>query len=132
MTAMTAMRAGLIYAAAVFAVGSVLGVIRILVLVPAIGATAAVAVEVPVMLAAAWLICGAVLGRIAVRQRVGDRLLMGATALALLWLAETGVAVVLGMTPGAFLRSLATAAGVLGLAAQLVFALFPLIRRTRA
>lgn len=125
---MAAVRAGAIYFAAVFALGFVLGALRTTVLVPRLGPTAAVAVEVPVMLAAAWLICGAVLARLKVPARGRDWLAMGAVALALLWLAEALLALALGMGFGAYAASLATPAGVLGMAAQLVFAAFPLVR----
>lgn len=125
---MAAVRAGIICFPAVFAIGFVLGALRITLLVPRLGVMAAVAVEVPVMLAAAWAICGAVLAWIAVPARARDRLMMGGVALALLWLAEALLAAAMGMTPGVWLATLATPAGVLGVAAQLVFAAFPLLR----
>ena len=125
---MAAFRAGDIYFAAVFAVGFVLGALRITFLVPRLGPTLAVAVEVPVMLAAAWLICGAVLARIGVPARPRDRVTMGAVALALLWLAEALLALAMGLGFSTYLASLATPAGALGMAAQLVFAGFPLLR----
>ncbi|MBD3765843.1 MAG: hypothetical protein IE927_14245 [Rhodobacterales bacterium] len=56
---------------------------------------------------------------------------MGALALAALLGMEAALAAALDTAPGAFLRSLATPAGALGLAGQAVFALFPALRAGR-
>lgn len=126
--AVAAVRAGMLYFAAVFALGFVLGVLRIVVLVPRIGPTAAVMAEIPAMLTAAWLICGAVLARIPLPPRVRDRLAMGGVALGLLWLAEALLSAATGVGARAYLASLVTPAGLLGIAAQLAFGVFPLIQ----
>ncbi|TIX75996.1 MAG: hypothetical protein E5V21_21505, partial [Mesorhizobium sp.] len=55
---MRAIRLGAVYFASVFAVGFALGTIRMLVLVPQLDELGAVAVELPVILTAAWIICG--------------------------------------------------------------------------
>lgn len=123
-----AVTAGLLYFAAVFALGFLLGVIRVTLLVPRLGEATAVSIELPLMLLAAWVICGAVLRRRTVSPEIGARMAMAATYLALLLVAETLVG---GLTG----RSLAGAPGnwpgLLGLAAQLLTAAFPLLRRAR-
>lgn len=52
-------KAAVAYALAVFAIGFVLGTIRLLLLVPRLGATIAVSVEMPLILALSWYVCGA-------------------------------------------------------------------------
>ena len=125
-----AIRAGALYFALVFALGFVLGTIRTLFLEPSLGNLAAALIELPVMLAAAWAICGWVLRRTAVPPRTSERLAMGATAFLLLMIAELAVSVLLlGRTPAGHLATYRLFDKQLGLAAQLLFALFPLIRR---
>ena len=56
----------------------------------------------------------------------GPRLAMGGVAFALLMVAEFTLSLTaFGSTPGAFFASFATPAGVLGLAGQVVFGLWP-------
>jgi hypothetical protein len=52
-----ATKAGALYAIVVFSIGFILGTIRILLLAPRLGETAAVIVEVPIILAASWPVC---------------------------------------------------------------------------
>ncbi|MCZ0961423.1 hypothetical protein [Paracoccus benzoatiresistens] len=126
---MTVFRAALIYYAIIFACGTVLGIVRNMLLVPRLGSTAAVALEIPVMLALSWLVCGAILGRLAVPAPIPARIAMGATALALLWLSEALLAMVLGAGASSFFTAFTTPAGALGALAQLAFAAFPVLRR---
>ena len=127
-----ALRAALPYAAAVFALGVVLGTLRVLVLAPRMGELAAVAAELPVMLAASVGIALAVLRRWPVAPRPGPRLAMGAASFALLLLAETALGLwAFGRTPAELLAGYAAPPGLLGLAGQLGFAAIPaLLRRT--
>ncbi|MFN3262617.1 MAG: hypothetical protein ACE37J_18880 [Pikeienuella sp.] len=121
-----ALRAGALYFAAIFALGFLLGVVRTLALAPRIGETGAVLAELPVILAASWFAAGRLarpLGR-ALRPRIA----MGAFAFALLMAAEVGLGMALGAAPFA---GLATPAGALGLAGQLLFAAFPALRSPR-
>jgi hypothetical protein len=128
---LAAIRAGLLYFLGVFAVGFLLGSFRTLVLVPRIGALAAVALELPLMLLASWWVCGAVLRRNPVTPAVLLRLTMGMSAFLLLMAAELALAVWgFGMTPADHWASFAGSAARLGLAGQLGFALIPLARRT--
>ena len=125
---MRGIRLGAVYFAAVFTVGFVLGTIRTLVLVPRLGEPGAVAAELPVILAAAWIICG---------RLVRDRGLTrpeaagtGAIAFVLLMLAEAALSVVLsGRTLTGHLALYGEPAHLLGLAGQIAFASFPLMQR---
>ena len=127
-----ALRAGAAYFVAVFALGFVLGTVRVLWLAPAFGASWATALELPVMIAASWLLCGGALRRWQVPARIGARLAMGALAFLLLMLAE----VTLGV--GAFDRTFAeqvhemtSGPGLAGLLAQVGYAAFPVVRMLR-
>lgn len=126
-----AVAAGGRYFLAVFAIGFALGTLRTLVIAPRLGETTAVLIELPVMLVAAWIVCGWLLRR---RPLPGlrDRAVMGATAFALLMLAEAALSLLL------FHRSLAEHLALyartphlLGLAGQVLFGLFPLVRDRR-
>ncbi|OYY67742.1 hypothetical protein [Sphingomonas sp. 28-63-12] len=123
--------AGLRYFAIVFAVAFAFGTLRTLWLAPAIGATAAVLIELPLILmvsvAAAWPIVR--------RPRMmtrGEAIGTGAIAFAVLMAAEAALAVfAFGMTMAGWLASLVRMPGPIGLAGQLIFALMPLIVRAR-
>jgi hypothetical protein len=126
---MGSIRSGAIYFTLVFAIGFVFGTVRVLWLEPRIGALAAVALELPVMLAAAWVACGHILTRSQVTARHGADIGMGAVALLLLLTAE--------FTLGSFgfgrpvanqLAAYATWPGLLGLAGQIGFAAIPVVR----
>ncbi len=129
---MKALRAGAAYFAAIFAAGFVLGTIRVLFLVPRLGELAAVALEIPLMLALAWWICGRIIAWLAVPSRTVDRAGMGAAALMLLWGGETLLALSFGTSLRDIPEGLATAPGALGLVGQLGFAAFPLVRHRGA
>lgn len=123
------LQAGAAYFAAVFALGFVLGVLRALLLAPQLGAVAAVATELLVLLPLAWLLCRRILRHWRTPAYVVPRLGMGGVAFALLMAAEFALAgLVLDRPPAAHLASYGTAAGGLGLAGQLVFAAFPVLQ----
>jgi hypothetical protein len=120
-----ALAAGLRYFACVFAAGFALGVFRTLVLLPRMGAVPAVLIELPVILAAAWLICRHLLRQFPLEIRGAAA--MGLVAFVLLMLAEAGISLLLaGRTLAGHLALYAQAAHQLGLAGQVAFALFPL------
>jgi hypothetical protein len=123
-----AFRLGLFYFAAVFATGFVLGTIRTLVLVPRLGEAGAVALELPMILAAAWFICGRLVRH---RQLAAiEAVVMGAIAFALLMAAEAGLSRALGgRSLNEYLFLYAEPAHRLGLIGQMVFAVFPCLRR---
>lgn len=125
-TMTSSIQAAIVYFLLVFAAGFAMGTLRVLAIAPALGETAAVVVELPVMLAISWLAARVIVGRFAVPARIGARLLMGGLAFALLMFAEVGVSVT------AFQRSIGehfsaylAAPALLGLAGQIAFALFP-------
>jgi ABC-type uncharacterized transport system permease subunit len=123
-------KAGLVYFAIVYAAGFGLGTLRVLVVAPALGAFAAVLVELPIMLAVSWITCGLVLKRLAVPKDA--RLTMAATALVLLLLAEISTGVfAFGQTPADAIARMLAADNRLGLLGQLLFAAFPLLRKCR-
>jgi len=127
-----ALAAGAAYFAIVFAVGFVLGAVRVLALVPRLGATGAVLVELPVMLAVSWLVCGWLLERFAVSRAWTHCLVMGGAAFLLLMLAELGMSIfVFDRSVAEHLGSYRSWDAALGLAAQIAFAAFPLVRRKR-
>lgn len=113
------------YWAAVFALGFVLGTVRTLWLAPATGELAAVAIELPVMLGASWLVAGRLLRR-HLLARLAEAAAAGLVAFALLLTCELALAMALaGETPRQWLAALGHAPGALGLAGQVLFALMP-------
>ena len=124
----SAILAGACYSASVFALGVAFGTGRVLVLVPRVGEFAAVALETPFMLTAAWALSGFWWRHFVRAGRSAERLTMGAVAFALLIVAELGLELLLG---GSFATSLAKygrPAGLLGLLAQIAFGTFPMLR----
>jgi hypothetical protein len=127
---MRVLAAGAAYFAAVFGAGFVLGVLRTLVLAPRLGEVAAVLVELPLILAWAWFVCGRLRRRWPLPVR--DAALMGATAFVLLMVAEALLSIGLaGRTLAVHLAAYAEPAQALGLAGQLVFAALPALRARR-
>ena len=122
------MKAALAYALLVFLAGCVLGAIRVLLVLPRLGAAAAVALEVPLILALSWALCHSCSRRFAVMPQPRLRLQMGVAAFLLLMLAELLLSLALGNGLAQHFRSYRSPDGVIGLAAQLSFALFPLLQ----
>jgi hypothetical protein len=123
------LRAASRYFALVFVVAFALGVVRTLLLAPRMGPFRAVAIEVPIILAVSWVVAGWVLRRLPLPSP-GARLAMGAVAFAFLMVAELALTVALGGTPCGFVAGMASAAGALGLAGQIGFAIVPALRRS--
>jgi len=120
--------AAVAYFAAVFAIGFAIGACRMLLLAPRVGETAAVALEAPVMIAVSWLVCVAVLRRFAPPAMVSARLAMGALALFLLLVADAALGFFgFGRPLSEQLAAFARPAGAVGLAAQCVFGLIPVL-----
>jgi hypothetical protein len=127
-----ALKAGAVYVALVFLAGFGLGVLRVLVVAPRLGAVVAVLIEAPAILVISWAVCRGCVARFGVAPAPGPRLMMGGSAFVLLMGLEVALSVL------AFGRSLAehlggylTLPGALGLAAQLGFAAIPLIQLRR-
>ncbi len=123
--------AGLLYFAIVFAIGFVLGSIRVLLVAPVLGELGAVLLELPVILLACWLAAGRLV-RWLDPPSASAALVMGAIAFSCLMIAEFTLA---GL---AFDRSITdqvgrwgTLEGALGLGGQLLFALLPWMQSRR-
>ena len=121
--------AGSVYAFLTFLAGFALGTLRVLLVAPRLGATAAVSLEVPVILFASWQLSRWCTRRFGVREAVGPRVLMGTVAFVILMAAEIGVSVfVFRRSPADHFAGYRSLSGVLGLAAQLAFATFPFLQ----
>ena len=122
-----AVQAGALYFVLVFAAGFVLGTLRVAFVAPALGAVTAVALELPLILAIAWLTARTITARLAIALSAVPRLVMGGSAFALLVTAEyAGPVALMGMTGAEYLAKMTTAAGLIGLTGQILFALVPL------
>lgn len=119
---------------ALFALGFLLGAIRVMVVAPRVGPLMATLAEVPVMLAAAFFACRAAVRRWRVPRSGPIRLAMMLWFLALLFTFEWLLgAVLFGRTASQQWAAVVTPPGLLGLSAQLLAALLPLFveRRNR-
>jgi len=117
------------YWAVVFATGSILGTLRVFAIARLFGEVTSVALEIPVMLAVSWIASRGICRRLNVPARLAPRIFMGGVAFALLIAAELILSVyVFGQGVGAWVGSLGTAAGLLGLAGQVGFGLIPAIQ----
>lgn len=121
--------ASVAYFIVVFGAGFLLGTLRTFLIAPQVGELAAVIGQVPVMLVVAWFACGWVLSMAQPPQSALGMILVGAVALGLLLIAEAAVSVTLAGIPlSEHFRSYSQPAALVGLAAQLLYACFPLIR----
>jgi hypothetical protein len=123
--------AGAYYCALVFALGFVLGTVRTLFVqdAPSGGRLTGVLIELPIMLMASWFLCAQAVRRFGVAPDWTPRAVMGLVAFALLMLAELAVGMLLfGRTPTQHLALYQDASYALGLAAQLAFALMPMLQ----
>lgn len=118
------------YAFPTFAAGVAMGAVRVLLIAPLVGPVGAVMLELPMMLAVAWCICGMVLEAPWASRRTLDRAAMGVAAFTLLMSLEMVMALlVFGQAPSEVFQGLAAPAGRLGLVGQAAFALLPLLPR---
>ncbi len=126
------LKPALLYFALTFAVGFVLGSIRVPLLVPRVGEVAAVLIEAPFILLASFLIARWVIGRFAPDAGAARRLLIGVLAFAMLLSTEVLMSWLRGIAPREFVASLFKTAGAIGLACQVLFAIMPLCIGRRA
>ncbi len=118
--------AALAYFVLVFALAFALGVARTLIIAPHIGETAAVLLEVPVLIVASWIVVRRLL-----RNRsftLPQRAVMGAIAFAMTMASEAMLSVIMrnqGVTDWA--KAVATPLGLVGLAGQIAFAAMPIL-----
>jgi hypothetical protein len=121
-----ALIAGTVYFLALFALGFLLGTIRVIFVAPRYGQVAGTLAEVPVMLTVAYVICRWALNHWRVSPRSSVRWTMVPLFLALLFVFETVLGLELfGRTLSEQWASLLTLAGALGLSAQVIAALLP-------
>lgn len=112
----------------VFVIGFIVGTIRVLLVAPRLGETTAVIIESPIMLAASWFVCRWCVDRLSARRTVPARSLMGLVAFVVLMSAEVGLGAVFGRSIPDQLAAYGSLAGRIGLAAQVIFAVLPVIQ----
>ena len=121
-------KAGLLYFALTFGAGFVLGALRILLLVPRIGARAAELAETPVMIAISWCAARWVVRRLDVPLAACPRLGVGLLALALMLVAEFSLVLRLrGLTLEEYFATRDPVSGAAYYSALVLLALMPLI-----
>jgi hypothetical protein len=113
--------------------GFALGTIRVIFIAPRFGQLAAIFAEVPIMLVAAFFVCRWAVGHWQVPGTIAIRWAMVVWFLALLFTFETLLgAALFGRTVADQWGTLATPPGLLGLSAQLISALLPVLLGRRA
>jgi hypothetical protein len=124
--------AAALYFAIVFGVGFLLGPLRVFWLEPKLGATLAVLLETPLLLLAMLLAARWVPRRLGLDTGFRPMAGMGLAALALVLLADFSVGLWLrGLAPAEQLGYLATAAGLIYVAALALFAAMPVLVNRR-
>jgi hypothetical protein len=131
---MTTVKAGLLYFAAVFGAGFVLGFVRVVWLVPRVGTRVAELLEVPVMLVIIVLAARWIVRRFRLAPSSPGRLRVGLIALGLMLVTEMSVVLRLqGMTIEQYLATRDHLAGTVYVVMLVVFALMPaLVHRARS
>ena len=132
----SAVTAGILYWALIFALGFVLGTVRVLWGAEALGESTFILVEIPLMLLASWFAARWLVRRYAIAG-IAAALAMGGIAFALLMVAELALAATLpGEGARAWLASLVRVPGLYGFLGQIGFGLMPCmavwIRASRA
>ena len=123
-------KAGVAYAVTVFAIGFLLGTARVLLLAPRVGSKIAVLVEAPIILTASWYASRIWMTRLAVGAEIRPRILMGVVAFVTLMMLEVALSIILfHRSMGEYLTELRSPAGAIGIAAQICFAIFPLLNK---
>ena len=121
---------GLLYFAVVFTFAFATGAARVLVVAPRIGPTAAVLLEVPILILASWIVARRML-----RNRpltLPQRAAMGATAFILTLASEAALSAIMrGQGVRDWAITLATPLGLVGLIGQIAFAAMPMVVRRR-
>jgi hypothetical protein len=121
-------KAATCYFAIVFAFGFIFGIIRVLLIAPRTGEVWAVIIETPAIVTISWIACNQVVRWFHVPPTWHARAIMGTLAFVLLMVTEFGLATIL------FHREITdyasgyqTSAGMIGLMAQSMFGLMPII-----
>ena len=116
------------YVFIVFSVAFALGTVRTLVVAPRVGDVIAVLIETPLILIVSWRAAGWVVRRFSIPADLRARLTMGIVAFVLLMTVETALG--LGLFDRSLSQQLAayrTLAGAMGLLAQIIFGIIPLL-----
>ena len=117
---------GLLYFVVVFSLAFAMGVARTLIIAPQLGATAAVLLEVPIIVAASWIIARRLL-----RHRslsLPQRAIMGIVAFTLTMVSEAVLSALMrGQSVADWAVVLVTPLGLIGLAGQTAFAVMPIL-----
>jgi hypothetical protein len=117
---------GISYFAAVFTFAFLAGTARVLVVAPRLGTTAAVLLEVPVLIAVSWIVA-----RFLLRRRsltLPQRATMGAIAFALTIASEAALSWLMrGQSVTEWAGTLTTDLGLVGLAGQAIFGAMPIL-----
>ncbi len=120
--------AGAAYGFAAFAIGFALGAARVTLVAPRLGELSGVLIELPIILTLTWFVSGWVMRRLGGAVGMAGAAMIGGLALAVLLGCEYALAAALGRSLQAFLAAMATPAGLVGLAGQVMFACFPALR----
>ena len=125
----TPYKSGFLYFLILFAVGFVLGALRVLVTAPLMNENLATMLELPVILTISWVVCAWLVRYFHIPAILHTRIIMGGLALALLLAAETLLGVIgFGLSIHEQVARYQQTAPMLGLMAQILFALFPAIQ----
>jgi hypothetical protein len=123
-----ATKVGALYAIIVFLIGFILGAIRVLLLHARLGQITAIILEAPMILAVSWFVCRWCVDRLDVVATVPARSLMGLVAFLVLISVEFALGAVLARSLLDQLTSYEFPAGAIGVAAHMIFAIFPVIQ----
>ena len=125
---MRTLKAGVLYFALVFSAGFVLGVPRVLWLVPRLGTRTAELIESPIMLVVIFLAAGWVVRRLSLPPTVAARLGPGLVALGLLLAAEfTVVLKIQRLTLAQYIAGRDPVSGTVYVLMLMVFAVMPFL-----
>ncbi len=125
-----ALKAGFLYFLGIFALGFILGTIRTILLVPRIGPLAGVLLEIPVMLTVSWFFCRRLIVKYSVKTESEYLFIFGGSAFLWLMAAEALMSVLLfGQTWNGYITGILNLPGALGLSAQIVFGIIPVIQK---
>jgi hypothetical protein len=124
--------AGVQWVAGLFALGFVLGTVRVLLTAPLLGEWPATLLELPVMLWAGWQLCARTIRRHQLSPAPAARLVMGLVFLVLLLAAEQALGLWgFGRTLAQQAEAMRAPPALAGLATQLFTAAFPMLQRHR-
>lgn len=122
--------ASIAYLGIVFSAAFLLGVVRILIIAPWLGAMLAVMVELPIVLAVSWVASRWAIQHYAVPDAITSRLAMGGLAFVMLMVLELGMSVFMfKKSVSMYLATFWTLPGATGLLGQIGFALIPCLQR---